>query len=106
MINKENFVKHIKKYEELINKKTELYNFGVDLNILDEFEYVILDILIDTFKDEGDWISYFCFDLDFGKKYEKGVITDIDNNDINLENAENLYEFIMNNLLDNMLENK
>jgi len=106
MINKQDFVKYIKKYEELMSNKFDLYKMGVDLNILDEFEYVILDILIDTFKDEGDWISYFCFDLDFGKKYEKGMITDIDDNDINLGNAENLYEFLMNNLFDNTLENK
>lgn len=42
-------------------------------------------------KDVDEWISYFCFELDFGKKYKIGMIKDEFGKDIPLATFEDLY---------------
>ena len=42
-------------------------------------------------KDVDEWISYFCFELDFGKKYKIGMIKDEFGKDIPLSTFEDLY---------------
>jgi hypothetical protein len=41
------------------------------------------------------WIEYFCFDLDFGKKYKKGCVKD-NGVDIDFSTASHLHEFLNN----------
>lgn len=53
--------------------------------------------LIFNEEDKEEWISYFCFDLDFGKKWKSGTITAKDGTDIKLENIEDLYNLLCNN---------
>ena len=52
-------------------------------------------ILKESMKDEYDWIDYFMYGLDFGKKYYNGCVLDRDKSIINLSTAENLYEFLI-----------
>lgn len=52
-------------------------------------------ILGDSDKDK--WIEYFCFELDFGKKWEPGMITEKDGTDIILKTPEDLYELLERN---------
>ena len=54
-------------------------------------------ILKESMKDEYDWIDYFMYELDFGKKYYDGCVLDKDKSIIDLSNAENLYEFLIKN---------
>ena len=54
-------------------------------------------ILKESMKDEYDWIDYFMYELDFGKKYYDGCVLDKDKSIINLSTAENLYEFLIKN---------
>lgn len=42
-----------------------------------------------------DWISYFIYELEFGKKWEPGMITDVDGSDIDLSTSEKLYDFLI-----------
>ena len=44
--------------------------------------------------DKDNWISYFVFDLDFGKKWKPGMITEKDGTDIVLKSSEDLYEYL------------
>ena len=41
------------------------------------------------------WIEYFCFELDFGKKYKKGMITD-NGVDIDFSTASHVHEYLNN----------
>ena len=52
-------------------------------------------ILKESMKDEYDWIGYFMYELDFGKKYRKGMVKESDGSIIDLSNAERLYEFLI-----------
>ena len=42
-------------------------------------------------EDRDEWISYFCFELEFGKKWKAGMITDKDGEDIPLGTIGDLY---------------
>lgn len=43
--------------------------------------------------DIDEWISYFCFELDFGRKWKQGRIKG-SGKDIKLENASDLYDLL------------
>lgn len=42
-------------------------------------------------KDIDEWISYFCFELDFGRKYKDGLVKDEFGNNIPLATFDDLY---------------
>ena len=65
---------------------------------LELHELLILDLLREYSGDtkENDWISYWIYELECGKKYRKGTITDKDGKEIKLRTAEDLYELIQN----------
>lgn len=44
--------------------------------------------------DFNEWISYFCFELDFGRKWKPKIITEKDGTDIKLETSEDLYNYL------------
>lgn len=45
-------------------------------------------------KDSDEWISYFCFELDFGRKYKDGMITDKNGKNIQLKTIDDLYDLL------------
>ena len=45
-------------------------------------------------KDKDEWISYFCFELDFGRKYKDGIIKDEFGKDIHLSSYDDLYTLL------------
>lgn len=45
-------------------------------------------------KDRNEWISYFCFELNFGRKYKEGLVTDDNGNNISLETFDDLYTLL------------
>ncbi len=49
------------------------------------------------FKDEtkDSWIEYYLWELDFGKKYKDGCVTRKDKSIVNLSDAGNLYEWLI-----------
>ena len=53
----------------------------------------LLKVLV---NDENDWISYYCWELDFGKKYVEGNVTEEDGTPIPLATAEDLWNIITN----------
>jgi len=54
----------------------------------------ILEILKTQLNDNGDWIEYFIYELDFGKKYKPGCATNADGSHIDISTAGKLYEFL------------
>ena len=63
------------------------YDYSLVLNSL-------IELLKIEFNDDEDWIEYFIWELDFGKKYKDGMITNKNNEIIDLSNVENLYKFL------------
>lgn len=45
-------------------------------------------------RDRDEWISYFCFELHFGRKYKEGSVTDENGNVISLATIDDLYDLL------------
>lgn len=56
-----------------------------------------LDILREIFKDDDDWIRYWVYDLEFGSRWVKGMIT-VDGVEISLRTVRDLYNFLVLNM--------
>ena len=57
----------------------------------------LLFLLKKMMHDKYDYIEYFIYELDYGRKYEAGMITDESGQDIDIHTSELLYDFISNN---------
>ena len=60
----------------------------------------ILDLLnqimdVPTTKEWGGDIDYFCYELNFGKDYKDGSVTDSDGTIINMGTPEDLYDYLV-----------
>ena len=47
--------------------------------------------------DQYEYIDYFIYELDYGRKYEPGMITDESGQDIDIHTSKLLYDFISDN---------
>ncbi len=57
-------------------------------------EHIVVDLLKVIFDDDNDWIEYYLYELDYGKKYYDGIVT-FKNKIVKLATAEDLYELLM-----------
>lgn len=105
MITKEEFVTVMKEIEYCHRYSDKLNNFFHQNNV-DGYLFqpdcteTALRLLHLIFKnaDVDEWISYFCYELDFGKKWKEGMVKDKDGADIKLQTAEDLYNLLQNNV--------
>lgn len=54
----------------------------------------ITRLLKELVNDESDWINYYCWEIDFGRKYYEGCVTEADGTPIPLSSAEDLWNII------------
>ncbi len=59
-------------------------------------ESTVVFLLKKVLCDKYDYIEYFIYELDYGRKYESGMITDENGQDIDIHTPELLYDFISN----------
>ena len=107
-VSKEKFISILKEMEELhtlentINECSRKCSNDVVSNF-GEFPYLtcqdnmIVDLLGLIFKDE-DTISWWIYELDFGKLYKEGCMTEVDGTPIDVSTADRLYDFLVNNM--------
>ncbi len=99
-MNKEEFEKVINQLQALSVDRDNLNNafrkFDPDFNFVtfSRYESIITNMLKTLFGDKDDWIGYFIYELDYGKKYKKGMVTD-KGKDIKLKSAGNLFDFLV-----------
>ena len=67
------------------------------------YEAQMIKVLEDIFSDTGEWISYYIYELDFGRQWKTGCITE-DGKDIPLSTPEELYDMLSDNLKDKIQE--
>lgn len=101
MLSKEEFVKAINEVENVCRYQEGLNNYfrknNVDGYIFQpDCTSTVISLLhtISGTKDKDEWINYFCFELDFGKKWKEGMITEKDGTDIILKTSEDLYNLL------------
>ena len=59
-------------------------------------ESTVVFLLKKMMHDKYDNIEYFLYELDYGRKYESGMITDEQGKDIDIHTPELLYDYILN----------
>jgi len=60
-------------------------------------EYIVINLLSVMFNNEND-ISYFVYELDYGKNYKPGMITEANGDIVDLSCADKLYDYLVSNL--------
>lgn len=92
-----NEVNNVMKYDSDLNKLYIKYHVDGYLHQPD-CTCTVLSLLHIIFgeADKDEWISYFCFELDFGRAYKDGMVLDKDGKVINLSDATHLYDFLLN----------
>ena len=101
---KKEFTQIIKKFQEV---KTEIkrinevvYSSSLNNSLdtmpigIDALETLWLDTIKTAVNDKGDWISYWIYELDFGKKAKKGTVQDGDGKNLPIKTISDLYNLI------------
>ena len=57
-------------------------------------ESTVVFLLRKLLNDAVENIDYFIYELDYGRKYESGMITDENEKDIDFSTAEKLYDYL------------
>lgn len=104
MISKEMFgacIDAIQQQEEYDKKCTDAFQtilnedrivIGYDNGILSR---QLIKLLVACINDKGEWIEYFIYELDYGKKYTDGCVTHENKTPIDLSTTDKLYEFLL-----------
>ncbi len=105
-ISKEEFIRIMKRLEETEKTKNEIDKIIKESTdcIISDFtnagslmichEDIVIRLLEIMFNDE-DTISWWIYDLEYGKKYKDGCITEKDGTIIDVSTAEKLYDFLV-----------
>ena len=108
IISKEKFVEiinRLKSYNELQNKIDDLFKDNIENRERDFMnagsicighESVVVYLLERMF--DTDMISYFIYELDYGKKYKAGCVLDENINEIDLSTPEKLYDYLVQDI--------
>ena len=103
MIGKENFIKYINFIKKMNDSENRIHDV-LSEEITDfrggflycKYEGMFVNLLREVMNDENDWIDYFLYDLDFGRTWKEGAITDVDGTDIALSTPEDLWNLLTN----------
>lgn len=105
MITKEEFVKiinRLKETDDIQRKINKIFKNSTESQISDCMncgqvmichEDIVVKILEKIF-DDTDMISYWLYELDYGRKYESGCVID-KNGDVDISTPDKLYDFLM-----------
>ena len=108
IISKEKFVEiinRIKNYNELQDKIDDLFKDNIENRERDFMnagsicighESIVVYLLERMF--DTDMISYFIYELDYGKKYKAGYVLDENMNEIDLSTPEKLYDYLVQDI--------
>ena len=108
MISKEKFVEiinRLKNYNELQDKIDNLFKDNIENRERDFInagsicighESVVVYLLEKIF--DTDMISYFIYELNYGKKYKAGCVLDENMNEIDLSTAEKMYDYLVQDI--------
>lgn len=116
MITKEQFVKIINRlrdYNDLQDKIQDLFRENIDNREMDFMnagsicighETIVVQLLENMFNDK-DTLSYWLYELDYGRKYTKGCFTDENDKEIDISTASYLYNYLFTRNLEKEREN-
>ena len=98
-ITKEEFCKIIERLRKNYDRQTEIDDVLDTIIDFEDVSDVVINLLEKIMGIEADdfWgsdISYFCYELDFGRAWTPDSITDTNGNSIDISTAEKLYDYL------------
>lgn len=103
MITYEEFEKHMKDIVDLIRFEDNIESLGREYsktreqNVEMKFPTLVDNVILLLQKltgDKEDWIYYWLYELDCGKDYKEGYVTDADGNNIELKTIRDLWDLL------------
>ena len=88
-----NEIKKVYDYEQSLNDFIH-NNVGGGCIIQPDCLDVAIELLSFIFNDKSDWVEYYVFDLEMGKKWKPGTIMRKDGRDVRLVSFEDLYNLL------------
>lgn len=101
-MNKKEFTDTLKNIKSVIDDIGGVHNALRKLDpdfggfYLSRVETVLLDMLKKLTDDKYDWIGYYVYELEWGKKWKRGTITLKNKKDVPLKTMSDLYDIIQN----------
>ena len=101
MLSKEMFVECInfmKDRSDAMNKVNEIFTEEFEDSIFyPYFRYEVMmgKVLKDVMRDENDWISWFLYEMDYGRDVKPDSVTEADGTPIDITTPEKLYDFLI-----------
>ena len=93
------FIEERSKAGDAINEILDKEDLSCFCNIYDKYEVKVIEWLERIMNDtENSWISYWVYNLDFGKSWKKGDVTE-NEQDIPLKTSDDLYNLLIQNIL-------
>lgn len=103
MLTKEKFIKMINEFkvleEDIKNVHIALQKLDPDFGgfYLSRVNTLIVNLFKEAMNDKYDYINYFIYELEYGKKWKKGMIIEENKKkDIKLQTSGDLYDYIVN----------
>lgn len=96
---KEEFVRYLSEIKDTVDYVSEIngviskYN-GEGYLFPPDCSYLCTRLLGELLNDSAGEIEYFCWELDFGRLWQPGTITDQNGNDVIMAKAEDLWDFL------------
>lgn len=84
------------KITSLMRKSKLKDDFNGSLFGISMYEDLAFKILTDAMDDKFDWIGYWLYELNMGKDYKQGIVTDKDGKNIKLKTIDDLYKCVVN----------
>ena len=103
-LTKQDFTEYIQALKDNWDFGNELMNlfdkYGGDIGICEKPDCAVqlVTLLSLVMNDYDDWIGYYCYELDFGKNWSPGMITDSDGKDVPLGTVDDLWKLLNDNL--------
>lgn len=97
------YMEEIKDVEDYWNELSDLdskYGYAVQVERpTDRISSALVKLLEKSFNDENNWISYYIWELNFGRDWEPGCVTNEEGTDVKLQEVEDLYDLLIENYL-------
>lgn len=79
----------IRQYNNLIHS-----DYPEPYGLIVSHDFLVMELLSEIMHDKAGDIEYFCCDLEYGKKYTPGCVTERDGTEIDFSSSEKLYDYL------------
>jgi len=87
----------LRKDEDNVDRAMRKFNPDFGYFSLGRYETLFLQAMKEAMTDTSDWISYWVYEISFGKEAKQKSVTDKNGKGISIKTLDNLYNIIKNN---------